>query len=174
MNLTRARSGFDLLRSTACRATALGVLGVAAAAPAHASDSDTPQELKAFYAQKISWEACEADEEAQCASIKVPLNYNSPKGEEISVTLSRLKATGKRRGVLFYNPGGPGGSGLKIPDNIRKSSLRGAYDLIGFDPRGTGKSTPLYAPLGWAMDNKPYIGPRPKIDGPVLQPVLLR
>ncbi|SEE72016.1 DDE superfamily endonuclease [Streptomyces sp. 2231.1] len=167
MGFTRRKGGFGLPRAAAHGAIALGVLTSAAAAtPAYASDSDTPQELKSFYGQSISWKACEADREAQCASISVPLDYKNPRSEKISVTFSRLKATGKRRGVLFYNPGGPGGSGLKIPDNIRNSSLRGAYDLIGFDPRGTGISTPLYAPLDWAMATQPDIGPRPQVDGP--------
>ncbi|MEV6563153.1 alpha/beta fold hydrolase [Streptomyces kronopolitis] len=169
MNFTHEKSGSGLPRTVLRGATALGVLGVlsgAAVVPAHASDPGTPKELDSFYGQKVNWTACRADKEAQCASISVPLDYKNPKGEKISVTFSRLKATGKRRGVLFYNPGGPGGSGLKIPDNIRKSSLRGAYDLIGFDPRGTGESAPLYAPLDWAMATRPSIGSRPKLDGP--------
>ncbi|WP_199551589.1 alpha/beta hydrolase [Streptomyces sp. N35] len=81
------------------------------------------------------------------------MDYSHPKGERIKVAISRQKATDRemRRGALFWNPGGPGGSGLKTRDGksapkeqFKNSGLNTVYDLIGFDPRGIGESTPLH------------------------------
>lgn len=80
----------------------------------------------------------------QCAKIKVPLDHDRPRGEKITLALSRIKHTGaKKTGTLVVNPGGPGGTGTDyaVPVAGRASAkLRAAYDIVGFDPRGTGGS----------------------------------
>jgi pimeloyl-ACP methyl ester carboxylesterase len=83
----------------------------------------------------------------ECARLRVPLDYAHP-GRTIELTLSRHAGTpGKRRGVLLMNPGGPGSPGLAMPAQLLQrmggSGLPDAYDVIGFDPRGTGYSTPV-------------------------------
>jgi pimeloyl-ACP methyl ester carboxylesterase len=83
----------------------------------------------------------------ECARLRVPLDYARP-GRTIELTLSRHAGTpGKRRGVLLMNPGGPGSPGLAMPAQLLQrmggSGLPDAYDVIGFDPRGTGYSTPV-------------------------------
>ncbi|MEV6828012.1 alpha/beta hydrolase [Amycolatopsis sp. NPDC051102] len=83
----------------------------------------------------------------ECATLRVPLDYAHP-GRTIELTLSRHAATaGKKRGVLLMNPGGPGSPGLAMPAQLLQrmggSSLPDAYDVIGFDPRGTTYSTPV-------------------------------
>ncbi|MCQ4083078.1 alpha/beta hydrolase [Streptomyces sp. RB6PN25] len=84
----------------------------------------------------------------RCGTVSVPLDYAHPEGTRIALTVSRLAATGpavRRQGALVYNPGGPGASGLYFPMYALRH-LRGwahlarAYDFVGFDPRGVGRS----------------------------------
>lgn len=115
--------------------------GVAAAAPPSKS---TPQAL--------SWGACSAAQKeliaagAQCAKVTVPLDYADPEGRTIRLAISRIQAKSpERRGILLSNPGGPGGTGLASTLALRPAlkDVADRYDLIGFDPRFLGESTPL-------------------------------
>lgn len=103
--------------------------------------SDPPDPLAEFVEQKPAWAACA--QELECATVVAPLDYQDPAAGRISLSVSRKKASGVRRGVLVVNPGGPGGSGLGMPAFFANSALGRAYDLIGFDPRGVGGSTAL-------------------------------
>ncbi|MDI2127940.1 alpha/beta hydrolase [Yinghuangia seranimata] len=93
----------------------------------------------------ISWSKCQ--DGFECGVLQVPLDYADPGGEKIKLELIRKKATGPDRiGSLLVNPGGPGGSGVafaryaasEFPKNVRAR-----YDIVGFDPRGVGRSTPV-------------------------------
>ncbi len=79
----------------------------------------------------------------QCTTARVPLSYRRPNGPKIELALGRLPAANPaaRIGSLFWNPGGPGGGG-KIPPPFSEL-LHERFDLVGFDPRGVGESTPL-------------------------------
>ncbi len=79
----------------------------------------------------------------QCTTARVPLSYRRPNGPKIELALGRLPAANpaKRIGSLFWNPGGPGAPG-KIPPPFSEL-LHERFDLVGFDPRGVGESTPL-------------------------------
>lgn len=79
----------------------------------------------------------------QCATAEVPLDYDEPDGRIIELALGKLPAEDQQNklGTLFYNPGGPGGSG-RIPPEITPK-LHERFDIVGFDPRGTNASTPL-------------------------------
>ena len=92
----------------------------------------------------------------QCGTVSVPLDYADPRGKQISLTVSRVRAThtdphnSKRRvprqGALVFNPGGPGASGLYFPLiglMPEWKRLAAAYDLVGYAPRGVGRSAPL-------------------------------
>ncbi|MCX4681132.1 alpha/beta hydrolase [Streptomyces sp. NBC_01433] len=121
-----------------------------AAAPSTASSSAAKSALDRYVKQKPQWKRCEADAPAsfECATIKVPLDYRVPGGKRIDLAISRIKSTApdKRRGVLFSNPGGPGGEGIYMPLGMQErlpKSAQQKYDLIGFDPRGVGRSTPV-------------------------------
>ncbi|WP_443050729.1 alpha/beta hydrolase [Streptomyces sp. H27-D2] len=99
---------------------------------------------------KPRWQRCDAGSPAsfQCATLQVPLDYSDPGGRTIDIAISRIKAGSakERRGVLLLNPGGPGGPGLGMPVDpaLRLSrKVRRQYDLIGFDPRGVGHSSPV-------------------------------
>ncbi|MBI0296494.1 alpha/beta fold hydrolase [Streptomyces sp. PRKS01-29] len=134
---------------------------VRAAAPASA----TASALDPYVKQKPKWQRCEADQPAeyQCATIKVPLDYRAPGGKRIDMAISRIRTTtpDQRHGVLLANPGGPGGPGLDMPLRLKEmlpKSARQKYDLIGFDPRGVGRSTPVTCGLEPEEENwlRPY------------------
>jgi pimeloyl-ACP methyl ester carboxylesterase len=100
--------------------------------------------IKRFYDQQVSWTACEDDTE--CADIWVPLDYSDPDGTAITLKAKRDPADdpSKRLGSLFVNPGGPGEPGLDLSTGAPVGdTVRDAYDVVGFDPRGVGSSTPI-------------------------------
>ncbi|MEV4350160.1 alpha/beta hydrolase [Actinoplanes sp. NPDC049596] len=112
------------------------------------------------------------DPRTQCATVPVPLDYRRPDGPQISVAISRIPATGPapRQGVLLLNSGGPGGAGLELPSQLGPllpAEVRERFDLIGFDPRGAGHSSPVTCaiPAGTARDLiRPYPAPDGSID----------
>jgi alpha/beta hydrolase fold len=79
----------------------------------------------------------------------VPLDYDRPKGRQITLALTRLPAgdPSRRIGSLFINPGRPGGSGVEFVQGagpfLYSDEVRARFDLVGFDPRGVIGSTPL-------------------------------
>lgn len=97
-------------------------------------------------ASQIGWSLC-PDNNGECATVQVPRDYKKPRGERFNLALVRFPATQpkSRIGVLFINFGGPGGSavtGLKFTAKVWFSRLNERFDLIGFDPRGVGATTP--------------------------------
>ena len=105
-----------------------------------------PAELHEFYAQEVEWEQCGAGQ--QCAAVIAPMDWFNPDPDKtIEVHMVVQEAAGEAVGDLFYNPGGPGASGFDyvqqyaaylVPPEISES-----YNLVGFDPRGVARSTPL-------------------------------
>ena len=92
----------------------------------------------------VAWDKC--GKGLQCANLKVPLDYDKPDGDKVKLALIRLPAPNPKRriGSLVINPGGPGGSGV---DFVRFAALRSIpaevrvrFDIVGFDPRGVGRS----------------------------------
>ncbi len=108
--------------------------------------------LDDFYGQKIVWTKCGSDD---CGTIDVPIDYQKPGEGSIRLALERANATGKRIGSLVINPGGPGAPGT---DTAKEASLyfgdalRSSYDIVGFDPRGTGDSAPVDCLTDQALD----------------------
>ncbi len=99
----------------------------------------------------IGWHRCPAGSAGamvggfSCATVAAPLNYRDPSGAKIRLALVEHPATGPAsRGVIFFNPGGPGGAGtVQLPALIGffpKALLRD-YDIVSWDPRGSGAST---------------------------------
>ena len=135
---------------------AVAVPGPVVAAPAVAAKAVVPEGLESFYSQKVEWYDCGAtggmERSAQrtgfqCAKVKVPLDYSKPDGQTIEVAMKKHLATGSvRQGSLFINPGGPGGSGVQYVEGAAETAfagVQGSFDIIGFDPRGVGSSTPV-------------------------------
>ncbi len=113
-----------------------------------------PEGLESFYNQDLTWTDCTDDATGtafQCATVTVPLDYDNPQGKTITVALKKLPSTSSSpRGSVFLNPGGPGGSGISTIESQAElyksgdlSEVLANYDVIGFDPRGVGQSTPI-------------------------------
>ena len=113
-----------------------------------------PKGLESFYNQDLTWTDCTDDATGtafQCATVTVPLDYDNPQGKTITVALKKLPSTSSSpRGSVFLNPGGPGGSGISLIESNAElyksgdlSEVLANYDVIGFDPRGVGQSTPI-------------------------------
>ena len=83
---------------------------------------------------------------AQCTSIPVPINDADPTGPQAQLAVIKIPASGERKGALLMNPGGPGASAVdavvNLADALDGSAVTDSFDLVGFDPRGVGHSTP--------------------------------
>ncbi|SEB51895.1 Pimeloyl-ACP methyl ester carboxylesterase [Streptomyces sp. 2224.1] len=126
--------------------------------PVDGSVDGTGTGLDRYYRQHLAWGSCiKGPDDAmgrglekagvRCADVTVPLDYADPRGRTITVAISRLKATDTRHriGSMLLNNGGPGGPALQSPPDVRKAmkAVGPRYDIIGFDPRFVGRSTPL-------------------------------
>ncbi|WP_328827614.1 alpha/beta hydrolase [Streptomyces sp. NBC_00252] len=136
---------------------AVVVAGTVTALPADASTAHPT--TTTVQPAKPTWKKCATTNypTLQCSSVQVPLDHTNPHGKQITLALSRVPHTAKTyQGPLLVNPGGPGGSGLTLAGFVASSlpkAVASQYDVIGFDPRGVGKSTP-------ALDCKPgYFNP---------------
>ncbi|QAY74670.1 alpha/beta hydrolase [Agromyces protaetiae] len=100
-------------------------------------------ELEPFYGQVLTWEQC--GDRMGCTTAKAPLDWNDPSAGEIELALVRHVASGERLGSLLVNPGGPGGSGYDfVKDSLTYAvgqPLIDHFDVVGFDPRGVGRSS---------------------------------
>ncbi|MGW7076759.1 alpha/beta hydrolase [Streptomyces sp. NPDC054866] len=145
--------------------TEAGLPDESAAPESSAGDSDpspTPSpNLSRYYTQKIKWGACEGDgaglmsetdatavpkdKSIQCGKITVPLDYAKPGRGTVKLAMIRIKSSGKPRGSLLLNFGGPGGAGVSGLLNSQKEFeyLGKGYDVVSFDPRGVGESSPV-------------------------------
>ncbi|WP_405649306.1 alpha/beta hydrolase [Streptomyces sp. NBC_00019] len=148
-----------LLLTTLAAAPAGGASG-ASGAPAAAEVRGTATAAARAEAEGIAFGKCAEVEDlpgnVQCGTVSVPLDYARPDGKQIKLTVSRVRATHKdphnskrkvpRQGALVFNPGGPGASGMYFPligVVPEWKRLAAAYDLVGYAPRGVGRSAPL-------------------------------
>lgn len=100
---------------------------------------------------RISWSPCYRDFgfPFECGTVQVPLDYTNPSGATISIAVIRLPAgdPAHKIGSIFFNPGGPGGSGVDFVlfagPYMYTEDVRQRFDLVGFDPRGIARSTTL-------------------------------
>ena len=95
----------------------------------------------------LRWSGCGGG--FDCATARVPLDYDNPAGPRISLSLIRLPATDRRHrlGSLLTNPGGPATSSIdsirRTPASAYPPGMRARFDIIGFDPRGVAHSSPI-------------------------------
>ncbi|MEU3413876.1 alpha/beta hydrolase [Streptomyces sp. NPDC006658] len=137
-------------RCAGASALALALLG--AALPAAAADRPQP-DLTRFYRQHPVWAACQGPdmpEDLQCAKVTVPLDYARPDAGTLDVALARYRATGTSHGSVVLNFGGPGGAGIpELASQGRQfMDLTNGYDVVTFDPRGVGRSSPVSCGVG--------------------------
>ncbi|MFJ2018069.1 alpha/beta hydrolase [Streptomyces nodosus] len=151
-------------RAAALCGAAVVTAGMLTAVPADASASRLADTVRAA---QPDWKKCgiAARPTLQCASVTVPLDYADPRGRQITLALSRVPHTAKTyQGPLLVNPGGPGGSGLTLAGYVAATlpkAVAAQYDVIGFDPRGVGKSEPaLTCSPGYAAPVRPDSVPR--------------
>ena len=100
----------------------------------------------------------------ECGTLAVPYDYDNDDGRVFTLHIVRRPADDAvaRIGSMLVNPGGPGFGGTTIPENAEwyvSETLRSQFDIVGWDPRGTGLSTPA---VDCIDDYDPYFG----IDSP--------
>lgn len=105
-----------------------------------------PATLQTYYRQQLAWSDCGIG--YQCAKLRVPLDYQHPNAEQISLQVTRYvdQVKKKRIGSVVLNPGGPGGSGVDFVKSAGKAiaqNLKDEFDVVSFDPRGVGASAPV-------------------------------
>ena len=147
------------------------------AAESSAPASSAPAEP---VAAEIAWTDCDAeisqlvagtpgserDLACECGRTEVPISYDEPQGATLPIFLVRARLAGQtdRIGSLVINPGGPGGSGadaaigsaLTLPEDVLRR-----FDIVGFDPRGVGLSTPVECLPPELKDRVTAAEPRP-------------
>ncbi|MFE0175327.1 alpha/beta hydrolase [Streptomyces sp. NPDC059002] len=131
--------------------------GVPGLVPVAAADGGGARpDLSRFYTQKIKWSACKGATESaaeatgrakdvRCGQVTVPLDYAKPSAGTVDVAMIRMRSSGKPRGSLLLNFGGPGGPGVSSLAQSQKEFgfLSKGYDVVSFDPRGVGESEPV-------------------------------
>src|SRR5690606_27285468 len=154
---------------------AVALLVAACGGGSSSGDNAPPDPLAGYKNQTINWGSClkyfsddnpdtpylrQLGDRAQCADIRVPLDYNAPDAQEIVVSIMRVKAPqdADSKPNLVFNPGGPGGDGLEESVGFSRllslgntdstlgrkyKELGAAYNFVGFSPRGVGPSTTI-------------------------------
>ncbi|TGZ15731.1 protease [Streptomyces sp. S816] len=123
------------------------VLPVPAAAVSAPVAADRP-DLSRFYRQKVVWGACAGPgmpRDMQCGKVTVPLDYARPGTGTLDLALARYRGTGTSHHSVLLNFGGPGGAGVNelAYDGKQFMGLTNGYDVVTFDPRGVGRSSPV-------------------------------
>ena len=127
------------------------------------SRPETPTTLAAYYSQVLQWQSCY--ENYQCADLLVPIDYTELKTGTFQISVLKYPTTSEKKlGSLIVNPGGPGGSGVDYAyaaEYLFSPAILKAYDIVGFDPRGVGRSEPIVClsdkelDANYASDSKP-------------------
>ncbi|HEX8629702.1 MAG TPA: alpha/beta fold hydrolase [Catenuloplanes sp.] len=99
-------------------------------------------------AGSIAWEPCPTDATADCGTLRVPVDWDNPGAGSFELAIARRRATdpAARIGSLVVNPGGPGSPGTGFAMRARgyfSAELNRRFDIVGFDPRGVGRSHPV-------------------------------
>lgn len=173
MGRTNGAGALALRRVAMAVAASALVAGVTACDAAHEEENAAANGTATKSA--LAWGDCPPtapgvtrDPRLTCTAVEVPLNHTDPDGRKIDVAVSKLAATGDRRGVLVVNPGGPALPGLDTPGQWAAElpeSVLDSYDLVGFDPRGVGHSTPQSC--GLEVTDPAGLFPYPAADGSI-------
>lgn len=108
-----------------------------------ATQETAPKGLERFYSQTVDWDDCGG---LKCGTIEVPVDYDQPEGDTLSLRLEVQPASSDSKDLIFINPGGPGGSGVDFVGTMVggfSSDVLDNYGVVGMDPRGVGQSTPV-------------------------------
>ena len=138
MNLAPARSGHlrhRRLQSVLLAGMVLALSLVSGAAPAGAAQPDA----------RIAWQPCPAVSGYLCGTLQVPLDYAAPSRGSVNLAVME-RPVPQSKGVIVFNPGGPGESGdliLPILASLMPPAVKAQFTFASFDERGTGSSDPL-------------------------------
>jgi len=129
---------------------------VSAPAESKPTGESVSANLVPYYSQVLRWVDC--DDGAECATAIAPLDWDNPSAAtDIELALARHPATGTKIGSLFVNPGGPGASGYDFirdaVDTATSAELQQRFDVIGWDPRGVGRSSAVSCYDGPGLDD---------------------
>lgn len=133
------------IRGVAALAAIAGLLLTGCAKPSLPAEEPSGETTESFGDQEPRWSNCG---DFECADVYAPLDWADPAGEKITLSLVKRPALGgEAKGTLFVNPGGPGASGIEYltgnVDNAVQPEVQQDYDVVAWDPRGVGKSTPV-------------------------------
>jgi pimeloyl-ACP methyl ester carboxylesterase len=133
-------------RTSFVAALLVGLSACTAATQSAANQSPGPAQTPA----SLQWAACDDVPSVQCAGLPVPVDPAKPDGAQFTLRVARVPAldAARKKGVLIILPGGPGagiaqtlgGNGIK---EHHADELRREYDVVTFDPRGIGESSPI-------------------------------
>jgi pimeloyl-ACP methyl ester carboxylesterase len=119
--------------------------------PSSSSDTTAPSldTTTDFIVNPIVWSACDGstNTKVECGNIEVPFDYADPEQGSFVLYVKKHNAASPadRIGSMMVNPGGPGFGGSSLADDARyyfSQDLIDRFDIIAWDPRGTGESTP--------------------------------
>ena len=129
-----------------------------ARSPGATNGAGVPFAPASYDEQHLTWKDCSANGQTfECATLKVPLDYRAPK-QSINISVLKRPADDQatRLGSLVVNPGGPGASGVEWARSSAAAyspEIVARYDIVGFDPRGVGQSTPIRCIGSTVMDD---------------------
>lgn len=144
------------------RAVTAGAAALLLSACTSTPATDTPTtstELSSFYQQELEFGSCadyavtELQEQtfaavtrAECARLRVPIDYDRPGDGTTDLAVTRMAASGEAKGSVVVNSGGPGGSGqlqsIIASVGFKDTRITKQYDIVGMDPRGVSASSP--------------------------------
>ena len=132
------------------RCSRLGAIALFLAAPAALNTAQSGAALGQTTKPALEWAPCGDVPDTECAGLEVPVDYAKPYGAKFTLRLGRAPAVdpAKRKGVLLLLPGGPGpGIAEMMGGDERKvqhvADFQQQYDVVTWDPRGIGKSSPI-------------------------------
>lgn len=101
-----------------------------------------------FDVHPIEWQQCDDDSDPEtisCGTLEVPFDYEQPDKGSFVLYIKKRSASGESVGPLLVNPGGPGFGGSSLANDAMyyfSKTLLDSFDIIAWDPRGTGLTTP--------------------------------
>ena len=147
--------------------TALALLLTSCSSTAKQRFPDAPNDTST-----LKWTTCHGY--FQCATLKVPIDYTDASLGQFDIAVLRYRDPNQhnRIGSLVVNPGGPGVSGVEYALNaeyIVNPDVLERYDIVGFDPRGIGASTPIHCLNAQEQDASFASDPKPDTDAEYAQ-----
>ena len=122
---------------------AVALLSGCTSAPTSPHQSGAPAGFEGIYGQQAFWNSCTDNPGFDCTTVSAPVDWSNPDSDRIQLAVIRQESTNTTKGSLLTNPGGPGASGFDFVayGYAVTPAAKADYDVIGWDPRGVGRST---------------------------------